>query len=216
MDLRIFGVARDEENAGSRSILDDLGGQGAAAHAGHHHVADEQVDGGGVGSEEGESGFAGVGFDNLKATAFEDFPDEGPNAFFVVDNEDALGGTDRGGIGGKVKLEAGAFRRGKNAPGDAGLAQQGRDGREGAVRLAGRWTEQFEVFPESAGEAVDQQNGGELRFELEGPLGVAGEGEEDLFELASVGCDGEVGGLGPDGKEGLAGGEAPQEGSEIK
>ena len=67
MDFGILGVSGDEENAGSGTIPRDLCGKRAAAHAGHHHVTDEEVDGGGVGGEEGERGFAGVGLDDLKS-----------------------------------------------------------------------------------------------------------------------------------------------------
>ena len=109
LDFGVFGIAGDEEDAGSGTILSDLSGEGAAAHAGHHHVADEQVDGDGVGCEECERGFAGVGFHDLKAVAFEHLADEGADAFFVVDDEDAFGGSYGGGIGWKVKLKAGAF-----------------------------------------------------------------------------------------------------------
>lgn len=63
---------------------------------------------------------------------------------------------------------------------------------------------------------MNQKRGGELGFELEGPLGVAGEGEEDLFELAPVGGDGEVGCFGSEGEEGLSGGEAAEDGCEVE
>lgn len=105
----IFGVAGDEERAGAGADLCDLRLESAASHAGHHHVADEQVNGRRIGPEKGERGFAGVGFADFEAVAFEDFADEGANAFLVVDDQDALGRAGGGGFANEVELEAGAF-----------------------------------------------------------------------------------------------------------
>lgn len=205
LDFGIFGIARDEENSGSRTFLRDLSGEGAAAHTGHHHVADEKLDGGGVECEESERGFAGVGFNDLKSIAFEHLADEGTNAFIVVDDEDSLDRSGWGGIVCEVELEAGTLGGGQDAPGDAGLAEERGDGGEGAIGLAGRWAEQFQVLSQAVGEAVNEECGWELEFELERGLGVAGESEEYLFQLAAVGGDGDARRFGSEGQERFSG-----------
>ena len=110
LNIGVLGVTGDEKSAGAGANVCDLSRKSAASHAGHHHVTDEQVNGRRVGTEQGERGFAGVGFTDLKAVAFKDFPDEGANAILVVDDEDALGraGGDR--FAHKQELDARAFR----------------------------------------------------------------------------------------------------------
>ena len=63
---------------------------------------------------------------------------------------------------------------------------------------------------------MKKESGGELEFEMESALGVVGESEEDLFELAAISGDGDARGFGSDRQERFSGGEAAEEGREVK